>query len=98
MLTAPHGAARALLGSLLRPHARRLGVAVAVLLIQQGAQQAGPLLVAYAIDRAVPALRAHHVGPLVAVAVGYLLCAAVSGAARYRFVTASARVGQDVLV
>jgi ATP-binding cassette subfamily B protein len=91
------GAARALLGSLLRPHAKRVGVAVAVLLIQQAAQQAGPLLVAYAFDRAVPALRAHHGGPLVAVAVGYLRCSAVSGAARYRFVTASARVGQDVL-
>src|ERR1700712_2776756 len=89
--------AAALLGSLLRPHARRIGVAVAVLLIRQTAQQAGPLLVAYAFDRAVPAVRAHHAGPLVAVAVGYLLCALVSGAAQYRFVTASARVGQDVL-
>jgi ATP-binding cassette subfamily B protein len=89
--------ARALLGSLLRPHARRIASAVAVLLIRQAAQQAGPLLVAYAFDRAVPALRAHHVGPLVSVAAGYLLCAAASGAAQYRFVTASARVGQDVL-
>src|ERR1700712_4235465 len=77
--------AAALLGSLLRPHARRIGVAVAVLLIRQAAQQTGPLLVAYAFDRAVPALRAHGHGPL------------VTGAARYRFVTASARVGQDVL-
>ncbi|MEV8515442.1 ABC transporter ATP-binding protein [Dactylosporangium sp. NPDC051484] len=97
MPAAPRGAARALLGSLLRPHARRIGVAVAVLLIRQAAQQAGPLLVAYAFDRAVPALRAHHAGPLVSIAAGYLLCAAVSGAAQYRFVTASARVGQDVL-
>jgi ATP-binding cassette subfamily B protein len=89
--------AAALLRSLLRPHARRIGLAVAVLLLRQAAQQAGPLLVAYAFDRAVPALRAHHAGPLVAVAVGYLLCAAVSGAAQHRFVAASARVGQDVL-
>jgi ATP-binding cassette subfamily B protein len=89
--------ARALLVSLLRPHARRIGAAVAVLLTRQAAQQAGPLLVAYAFDRAVPALRAHRSGPLVAVAVGYLLCAAISGAAQHRFVTASARVGQDVL-
>ena len=89
--------ARALLGSLLRPHARRLGTATAVLLIRQAAQLAGPLLVAYAFDRAAPAMRAHHAGPLVVVAVGYLLCPAVSGAAQYWFVTASARVGQDVL-
>jgi ATP-binding cassette subfamily B protein len=72
-------------------------VTVAVLLIRQAAQQTGPLLVAYAFDRAVPALRAHDHGPLVTVAIGYLLCAVVSSAARYRFVTASARVGQDVL-
>ncbi|MEV7626491.1 ABC transporter ATP-binding protein [Actinoplanes sp. NPDC089786] len=89
--------ARALLGSLLRPHARRVGVAAAVLLMRQGALLAGPLLVAYAFDRAVPALRAHDAGPLVAVAAGYLLCAAVSGAAQYGFVRLSARVGQDVL-
>lgn len=89
--------AHALLSSLLRPHARRIGMAVALLLLRQAAQQAGPLLVAYAFDRAVPALRAHDSGPLVSVAVGCLLCAAVSGAAQYRFVTASARVGQDVL-
>jgi ATP-binding cassette subfamily B protein len=89
--------AAALLASLLRPHSRRIGVAVAALMIRQAAQQAGPLLVAYAFDRAVPALRAHHAGPLVAVAAGYLWCAAISGTARHRFVTASARVGQDVL-
>jgi ATP-binding cassette subfamily B protein len=93
----PRGAGRALLGSLLRPHARRIGLAVAVVLIQQAVQQAGPLLVAYAIDRAVPALREHHAGPLVAVAVTYLLCAAASGATQYVFVTASARIGQEVL-
>lgn len=82
---------------LLRPHARRIGGAVAVLLIRQAAQQAGPLLVAYAFDRAVPALRAHHTGPLIAVALGYLLCAVVSGAAQHRFVTTSARISQDIL-
>jgi ATP-binding cassette subfamily B protein len=72
-------------------------VAAAVLLIRQAAQQVGPLLVAFAFDRAVPALRAHDAGPLVVVAVGYLVCAAISGAAQHRFVIASARVGQDVL-
>jgi ATP-binding cassette subfamily B protein len=94
----PRGAGRALLGSLLRPHAWRIGLAVAVVLIRQAAQQAGPLLVAYAIDRAVPAQRSHHAGPLLAVAVIYLLCAVASGVTQYVFVTASARVGQGVLV
>jgi ATP-binding cassette subfamily B protein len=69
-----------------------------LLLLQQAAVQAGPLLVAYAIDRAVPAFRADDHGPLVAVAVGYLLCASAAGALQYAFVTASARVSQDVLL
>jgi ATP-binding cassette subfamily B protein len=60
--------------------------------------QAGPLLVAYAIDRAVPAFRNDDNGPLVAVAVGYLLCALASGGLQYAFLIASARVNQDVLL
>jgi ATP-binding cassette, subfamily B, bacterial len=89
--------ASALLGSLLRPYAGRIAVAVAVVLVQQAAYQAGPLLVAYAIDRAVPALRDRHTGPLIAVAVGCLLCAVAAGVTQYVFVTAAARIGQGVL-
>lgn len=97
MPTPSRGAGRALLGSLLRPYAGRIGLAMTVVMIRQVAQQAGPLLVAYAIDRAVPAFRAHHAGPLVAVALGYLLVTVASGVAQYVFVTASALVGQGVL-
>jgi ATP-binding cassette subfamily B protein len=69
-----------------------------LLLLQQAAVQAGPLLVAYAIDRAVPAFRDHDNGPLVAVAAGYLLCALASGGLQYVFIIAAARVNQDVLL
>lgn len=69
-----------------------------LLLLQQAAVQAGPLLVAYAIDSAVPAFRRADHGPLIAVGVGYLLCALVSGALQYAFIGASARVNQDVLL
>src|SRR5690606_38166214 len=37
-------------------------------------------------------------GPLIAVAVGYLLCAVSAGALQYGFITASARVSQAVLL
>ncbi|WP_242587396.1 ABC transporter ATP-binding protein [Streptomyces sp. MST-110588] len=97
-LTTPKGASRSLMGSLLRPHTRRVRVSALLLLLQQAAVQAGPLLVAYAIDRAVPALRAHDYGPLIAVAVGYLLCASASGGFQYAFIRLSARVSQDVLL
>ncbi|MGQ4365416.1 ABC transporter ATP-binding protein [Streptomyces sp. SAS_272] len=95
--TAP-GATGALLRSLLAPMRARVALTTLVLLLQQAAVQAGPLLVAYAIDRAVPALRADDHGPLVAVGAGYLLCAVASGGLQYAFLLASARVNQDVLL
>ncbi|MDX3313820.1 ABC transporter ATP-binding protein [Streptomyces sp. NPDC054884] len=95
--TAP-GATGALLRSLLAPMRARVALTTLLLLLQQAAVQAGPLLVAYAIDRAVPALRADDHGPLVAVGAGYLLCAVASGGLQYAFLLASARVSQDVLL
>ncbi|XCX48866.1 ABC transporter ATP-binding protein [Streptomyces phytohabitans] len=99
VLPAPPGASRALLGSLLRPHRRRVALAAVLLLVQQAAVQAGPLLVAYAIDRAVPAFRDDgDRGPLVAVAVGYLVCALAAGLLQFAFIRTAARVNQRVLL
>ncbi|WP_432058758.1 ABC transporter ATP-binding protein [Streptomyces sp. bgisy022] len=98
VLPAPPGATGALLRSLLSPLRGGVALTAFLLLLQQAAVQAGPLLVAYGIDRAVPAFRADDHGPLIAVAVGYLLCAASAGALQYGFITASARVSQAVLL
>ncbi|MEV6183289.1 ABC transporter ATP-binding protein [Streptomyces sp. NPDC052015] len=98
VLPTPPGATAALLRSLLAPMRARVALTTFLLLLQQAAVQAGPLLVAYAIDRAVPAFREDDNGPLVAVAVGYLLCALASGGLQYAFLIASARVNQDVLL
>ncbi|MFD7939997.1 ABC transporter ATP-binding protein [Streptomyces sp. NPDC059755] len=98
VLPTPPGATGALLRSLLAPMRARVAFTSLLLLLQQGAVQAGPLLVAYAIDRAVPAFRADDHGPLIAVGVGYLLCALVSGGLQYAFLIASARVSQDALL
>ncbi|WP_128978696.1 ABC transporter ATP-binding protein [Streptomyces roseicoloratus] len=92
------GATGRLLRSLLAAHRARVVVAALVLLVQQAALQAGPLLVAYAIDRGVPAFRAGEHGPLVVVALGYLLCAAGGALLQYVFVRAAARINQDVLL
>ncbi|USA01235.1 ABC transporter ATP-binding protein/permease [Streptomyces lydicamycinicus] len=97
-LPAPKGAARTLLASLLAPHRRRVGLVAVLLLLQQAAVQAGPLLVAYALDRAVPALRAGDHGPLLTVAVAAVLCAAASGGLQFGFIEFSTRVSQDVLL
>ena len=102
VLPAPEHAARTLLASLLRPHRRRVVAAALLLLFQQAAVQAGPLLVAFAIDHAVPALRRDGVsggsGPLIAVGVAYLCCALASGRLQYAFIIAAARVNQRVLL
>ncbi|ANP49579.1 ATP-binding cassette subfamily B protein [Streptomyces griseochromogenes] len=98
VLPTPPGATGALLRSLLAPMRARAAFTTLLLLLQQAAVQTGPLLVAYAIDNAVPALRDHRHGPLIAVAIGYLLCALVSGGLQFAFIEASARVSQDVLL
>ncbi|MEU6381543.1 ABC transporter ATP-binding protein [Streptomyces sp. NPDC046909] len=98
VLPTPPRATTDLLRSLLAPmKGRALGTAF-LLLLQQAAVQVGPLLVAYAIDSAVPAFRDDRHGPLIAVAVGYLLCALAAGGLQYAFILASARVNQDVLL
>ncbi|MEU4686332.1 ABC transporter ATP-binding protein [Streptomyces xinghaiensis] len=97
-LPAPGGAARSLLRSLLRPSRGRVAVAAVLLLLKEAAVQAGPLLVAVAIDHAVPALRSDDYGPLTAVAVAYLLCSLVSGGFQYAYVLLAARISQDVLL
>ncbi|MGX1673936.1 ABC transporter ATP-binding protein [Streptomyces sp. NPDC055400] len=97
-LPAPKGATGALLRSLLAPSRRTVLLAVLCLLVQQAAVQAGPLLVAYAIDSAVPAFRESDHGPLIAVAVGYLLAACCSSFFQFAFVQVSARVNQNVLL
>ncbi|MDQ1016149.1 ABC transporter ATP-binding protein [Streptomyces afghaniensis] len=98
VLPTPPGATATLLRSLLAPMKARVTVTTLLLLLQQAVVQAGPLLVAYAIDRAVPAFRAQDHGPLIAVAVGYLACALAAGGLQFAFVAAAARVSQDVLL
>ncbi|MEN8650797.1 ABC transporter ATP-binding protein [Streptomyces sp. 21So2-11] len=92
------GATGTLLRSLLRARRGKVIVAALLLLLQQAVVQAGPLLVAYAIDRGVPALRRDDFGPLIVVGAGYLVCALGAGALQYAFIQASARVNQDVLL
>ncbi|MBQ1071940.1 ABC transporter ATP-binding protein [Micromonospora sp. C31] len=102
--TAPEAVARlrarsrVLLRDLLRPHRRRLGLAVALLLGQNAAAMAGPYLVMLGIDRAIAPLRAGEPGPLLAVAGGFAAATAVEYVARRGFLTLSARIGQAVLL
>ncbi|MFF2041689.1 ABC transporter ATP-binding protein [Kitasatospora sp. NPDC058170] len=94
----PPGAPRALLRSLLGPHRARVTVAMVVILVQQAALQSGPLLVAIAMDRGIPALREHDAGPLIAVITAYLTCALLSTVLQWAFIKVTARINQDILL
>lgn len=95
--SAPKGASRRLLRSVLGPDIRRLWLTVAVVLLQQAAALAGPVLVAVTINRAIPALRAHNAAPLIIVAIAYGICVATAALLQNLFIRLSVRVGQDVL-
>ncbi|WP_199823294.1 ABC transporter ATP-binding protein [Streptomyces sp. NRRL WC-3742] len=94
----PPGAAKALLRSLLGPHRGRIAVAMTAILVQQAVLQSGPLLVAVAMDRGIPALREHDAGPLIAVIGAYALCAVLGPLLQWAFVKIGARINQDVLL
>lgn len=98
VLPAPKNAQVTLLRSLLRPHRARVWLASVLLLVQQAAVQAGPLLVAYAIDHAIPQVRHGRHGALIAVACVYLGCGLASGVLQRAFIRVAARISQDVLV
>ncbi|WP_405100497.1 ABC transporter ATP-binding protein [Micromonospora sp. NBC_01412] len=89
---------RALLRDLLRPHRRRLGTAVGLLLAQNAAAMSGPYLVMLGIDRAIAPLRAGDSGPLVAIAGAFAAAALTEYAARRGFLALSTRIGQAVLL
>ncbi|MFI5843602.1 ABC transporter ATP-binding protein [Catenuloplanes sp. NPDC051500] len=90
---------RRLLTGLLRPHRRLLGVAVALLLLQNAAGMAGPFLVMLIIDRGIPPLAARGDATLLLALGGLFLAAAVTEYATKRgFLLLSAQIGQSVLV
>lgn len=94
---APKGAAGALLRTVIGPEKRRLCLAVLLVLLQQAAALAGPLLVAVTISWAIPALGRRDATPLVVVAIGYALCMVAAGVLQNLFVQLSVELGQNVL-
>jgi ABC-type multidrug transport system fused ATPase/permease subunit len=89
---------RTLLGSLLHPHRRNIALLVMLLLLQSGAEMAGPYLVMLGIDNGIPPLVNHHDGSVmieIAVAFGVSILIAYLG--KRGFLNLSGRVGQAVL-
>ncbi len=88
----------ALLGSLLRPVRRAAWATVLLVVVAQAAQVAGPALVAFGLDRGLPALRGGDAGPISLATVAYLVTALLGGVLTAAVVRVSAKVSQAVLL
>jgi len=89
---------RRLLGSLLRPHTGAALLALAIVVAENLANLAGPLLIAAAIDRGVPAALDGRPDVLVWCVGGYVGTALAATVLRWSFVRLTGRIGQDLLL
>ncbi|MET4592107.1 ABC transporter ATP-binding protein [Arthrobacter sp. 754] len=88
----------ALLAMLIRPVRLRFWLTIAMVVLSQAARVAGPALIAFGIDHALPALRAGDNVPLVLTGVAYLLAAIATAGLTALYVTATARLSQAMLL
>lgn len=87
-----------LLGSLIRPVRLRFWLTIVVVVVSQLARVAGPALIAFGIDNALPALQAGNNGPLVLVGVLYLGAAIATAGLTSLYVTSTAKLSQAMLL
>ncbi|OAE02956.1 ABC transporter ATP-binding protein [Arthrobacter sp. OY3WO11] len=88
----------ALLRSLIRPVRLRFWLTIAMVVLSQAARVAGPALIAFGIDRALPALQAGDNAPLVFTGAAYLLAAIATAGLTALYVTSTARLSQAMLL
>lgn len=98
--TVPRGReARALLGSLLAPYRLAVGWLAVVVVVENAARLAVPLLVQRGIDRGIPPLLAGgSAGELLAVVGGLAALVVVQTLSRMYFLNTAGRIGQRVLL
>lgn len=88
----------ALLRSLIRPVRLRFWLTITMVVLSQAARVAGPALIAFGIDRALPALQAGDNTPLVLTGVAYLLAAIATAGLTALYVTSTAKLSQAMLL
>ncbi|MET1020958.1 MAG: ABC transporter ATP-binding protein [Arthrobacter sp.] len=88
----------ALLGSLIRPVRGRFWLTIAAVVLSQAARVAGPALIAFGIDRALPALTAGDSVPLLLTGAAYLAAAVATACLTALYVTSTARLSQAMLL
>ncbi|SFS01889.1 ATP-binding cassette, subfamily B [Agrococcus baldri] len=89
---------RRLLGSLLKPHLTRVVLTMVLVVIAVAANVAGPMLIAYGIDTALPAIieQADWM-PLWGATIVYIIAAIVGGVLMFVYTVSIARISQTVL-
>ncbi|MEE2522294.1 ABC transporter ATP-binding protein [Pseudarthrobacter sp. J75] len=88
----------ALLGSLIHPLRVRFWLTIAMVVVSQAARVAGPALIAFGIDRALPALQSGDNLPLVMAGVAYLCAAVIAAVLTSMYVTSTAKLSQAMLL
>ncbi|WP_104045637.1 ABC transporter ATP-binding protein [Arthrobacter sp. ZGTC412] len=88
----------ALLRSLIRPVRLRFWLTIATVVLSQAARVAGPALIAFGIDHALPALQSGDNLPLVLTGVAYLLAAIATAGLTALYVTSTAKLSQAMLL
>jgi ATP-binding cassette, subfamily B, bacterial len=89
---------RRLLRSLLRPHQRAVALSLLLVLGENLAGLAGPVLIAAALDNGVPNAAAGRPAVLIGCVAGYLLCGVATAGLRWGFLKLSGRIGQDIML
>ena len=87
-----------LLGSLMHPVRAQLWLTMAIIVVSTGAQVAGPAIIAYGIDRGLPALMQQDWMPVGLAGLAYLLTGAVGAFLIAWYIRLAARVSQAVLI
>jgi ATP-binding cassette subfamily B protein len=87
-----------LLGSLLTPVKRSLALSIVVVVVSTAAQVAGPALIAFGIDRGLPALLANDWMPLAFAGTAYLVTGIIGAVLVAWFTVLAARISQAVLL
>ncbi|MDO5628758.1 MAG: ABC transporter ATP-binding protein [Mobilicoccus sp.] len=89
---------RRLLGSLIAPEKRQVIVLGVLVIVAQLAAVAGPAIIAWGIDEALPALLAGDATPTLLVAATHVGAAIIAGVATFAYVRQSTVVGQRMLL
>lgn len=87
-----------LLGKLAAPQKRLLTLTVALVLLSNAARVALPMLIAYAIDHALPALRQGDFAALGIAGGSYILCAILGGVLLGWYINCAAKMSQAMLL